>query len=156
MTIDQKIYNLTTNEQVSQSISRRGYWVVRLWCFGYTRLMTVHRLVAQIFIPNNTGLPIEQLDINHIDGNKLNNSFNNLEWVTRAENCNHAYRTGLRGDNTPILVYDMINNTYDEFYSIGQVAKYFNINTSTVHEHANRGGVCCNRYKFEYKKATAI
>lgn len=51
----------------------------------------IHKLVAILFIPNPDNKP----QINHKDGNKLNNHIDNLEWVTAKENTNHAWRTGL-------------------------------------------------------------
>ena len=51
----------------------------------------IHRLVAQAFIEN----PLNKDEVNHIDGNKLNNNLSNLEWSTKSENTIHAYATGL-------------------------------------------------------------
>jgi len=51
----------------------------------------IHRLVADTFIENKDN----KLTVNHIDGNKLNNNVNNLEWATYSENIKHAYNTGL-------------------------------------------------------------
>jgi hypothetical protein len=51
----------------------------------------IHRLVATAFIPNPYKLPC----VNHIDGNKRNNSIENLEWCTHLDNVRHAIRTGL-------------------------------------------------------------
>ncbi len=57
----------------------------------------LHRLVAKLFIPN----PQDKCCINHIDGNKHNNSVVNLEWVTYKENSVHSVETGLhKFDNT--------------------------------------------------------
>ncbi|MFW5411600.1 HNH endonuclease [Aerococcus urinaeequi] len=59
-----------------------------------------HRLIAKHFIPNPDNKPF----INHIDGNRANNSIKNLEWVTNEENVRHAVRTGLfdiKGENHP-------------------------------------------------------
>lgn len=60
---------------------------------------TVHRLVATAFIPNPEGLP----EVNHKDGNKLNNPSDNLEWCGRRQNCQHAKETGLWAYNHPTL-----------------------------------------------------
>lgn len=51
----------------------------------------VHRLVAMAFIPNEGG----KREVNHIDGNPLNNYAENLEWCTGSENMEHAYKNGL-------------------------------------------------------------
>lgn len=60
---------------------RRGYCGVRLRKDGIQKMFSVHRLVAQAFIPNPKGLP----QVNHIDENKKNNNVDNLEW------CDHIY-----------------------------------------------------------------
>lgn len=51
----------------------------------------IHRLVAEIFIPN----PDNKKTVNHIDGNKTNNKLENLEWATHSENQFHSKKTGL-------------------------------------------------------------
>lgn len=54
-------------------------------------LRYLHRLVAEAFIPN----PMNFKEVNHKDGNRFNNAVENLEWVNRKANTNHAYQTGL-------------------------------------------------------------
>lgn len=58
---------------------------------GKHRLAYVHRMVAAAFIPN----PEHKREVNHIDGNPLNNAADNLEWSTPGENTRHAVSTGL-------------------------------------------------------------
>lgn len=70
-----------------QHLTTKGYMRVTLG----GRSTAVHRLVAAAFIPNPEGLP----EVNHLDGDKTNNSAINLAWCTRSQNMLHAYATGL-------------------------------------------------------------
>ena len=73
-------------------MNEKGYLSVELWCNYKRKVKKIHRLVAETFIKN----PFFKKEINHKDGNKKNNCVENLEWCTRSENMSHAYRTGLR------------------------------------------------------------
>lgn len=73
-------------------INSRGYSYVTLNVHCKKTMFRLHRLVAEHFIPNNSNI---RTDINHIDGNKQNNSVDNLEWCTKSENMKHAIRMGL-------------------------------------------------------------
>lgn len=65
---------------------QRGYYVTGLYLKPKKKVEFIHRLVAMAFIPNPEAKP----QVNHKDGNKLNNDVENLEWVTASENAIHA------------------------------------------------------------------
>lgn len=69
-----------------------GYPKIVLQLNGKTKTISIHRLVAKHFVSTIDGKNV----VNHIDGNKTNNVFTNLEWVTIGENQKHAYDIGLR------------------------------------------------------------
>ena len=71
--------------------SGTGYDFVCLRKNDRDKNFSVHRLVAEAFIPNPNNLP----EVNHIDGNKQNNFVDNLEWCTRSDNLKHASNIGL-------------------------------------------------------------
>lgn len=76
-----------------------GYKSVSLTISGKRKNFLVHRLVASSFCLNLYGYPV----VNHIDGNKLNNHSDNLEWVSYKQNLDHAKANGLRVYNKPTL-----------------------------------------------------
>lgn len=70
------------------SINPRGYYIATLCINGKPRSFSLHRLIALQFVPNDD--PESKTQVNHIDGNKLNNKTENLEWVTPEENMRHS------------------------------------------------------------------
>ena len=74
------------------SVDKDGYLQIALSKNGNVKKFKIHRLVAPAFIPNPDG----KSQINHRDGNKMNNHVDNLEWNTDRENNLHAIKTGLR------------------------------------------------------------
>lgn len=76
-----------------------GYYNVDLYEDGYRYKKRVHRLVGEAFIENPECKP----QINHKDGNKLNNTIDNLEWVTESENMQHAFAIGLAKPSRSML-----------------------------------------------------
>lgn len=78
-----------------------GYMAAQLTMIPLKRKVRIHTLVAEHFVEKR--LP-EHIWVNHIDGNKLNNHYSNLEWCTPLRNCQHAVETGLhnlKGEKHP-------------------------------------------------------
>lgn len=105
---------------------------------------SVHRLVAEAFIPN----PLNKPQVNHIDGDKKNNRVENLEWCTQSENMKHAFKTGLsvslKGedafnskmtDDKVLLLREMYGS--GEFL-LRELAEEFNIGIASVWNIVNR------------------
>lgn len=85
------IRNAKTKAIKSQYIGSTGYYMVSFSYDGKTKPQRVHRLLAMTYLDNDGSRDC----VNHIDGDKLNNSLSNLEWCTHAENMKHAFSTGL-------------------------------------------------------------
>ena len=82
-------YRNTGKEREISMKNNKGYYEVALWKDSKRKMFLVHRLVAQMFIPNPDNLP----QVNHIDENKTNNCVDNLEWCTQL--YNNLYGTRL-------------------------------------------------------------
>lgn len=101
-------------------LDKYGYHKVVLSVNRKCFYRTIHRLVAETFIPNPDNLP----QVNHIDGNKLNNNVDNLEWITPRENVIHAHSTGLhRGNRTRVHLKKEPHHN-EMFDTIEEAAKF--------------------------------
>lgn len=98
-----RVKNRKTNKILKGDINNYGYYRIRLEIKGRRKRYFRHRLVAEHFIHNDD---IENKKfVNHIDGDKSNNTVDNLEWVTQSENEKHAFKTGLKHKtNKPFIV----------------------------------------------------
>jgi hypothetical protein len=89
----------------------------------------LHRLVAMMFLPNTENKPF----VNHKDGNKTNNSLDNLEWVTCSENNFHAHKIGLKKVYTrKIIQYDLEMNEIKKYNKIKDASEDLNICYSSI------------------------
>lgn len=88
-----KIYSDKSNIFLKPRKTKKGYEQVTLSSGQNNRKQeSVHRAVAEAYLGN----PPEGCVVNHIDGNKGNNHYKNLEWCTQSENVKHSYRLGLQ------------------------------------------------------------
>lgn len=168
-------YYISENGDV---FSKKGHWPnimaklkPQLSKFGYYRInlhkdkkqihKSIHRLVAEAFIPN----PEHKTDVNHKNGIRTDNRVENLEWATRSENITHAYRVlgnsankpwknkfGNKHNRAKTILQIKNGNIIDEFGSLLEAERITKINHSSI-------SMCCTgkrhtagRYQWKYKE----
>lgn len=83
-----KVWSYKSKRFIIPHPNTQGYLRIKLYKDGYYITYSIHRLVAEAYIPN----PENKAQVNHKDENKANNCVNNLEWVTTKENANYGTR----------------------------------------------------------------
>ena len=115
-------------------IDRCGYKEVCLSLKGKQKSVLVHRLILKTFKPCDN---MNNLDVNHINGDKLDNRLINLEWCTRSENIKHSYKNKLQDNAT---------NQYGNFKVVSdediEKMKYLKGKGKTQKEIAKEVGFC--------------
>lgn len=132
---DGNVYRKLTPNQHPQ-----GYLRLGLRAKGKRKHFTIHRLVAQTFIPNPEGKPF----VNHIDGDKTNNRVENLEWCNQSENMLHAFRTGLKSPShpKPVRQYTLEGEFVKEYSSREEAARSVKACGCNINKAIQRNTVC--------------
>ena len=124
-----RVWSKTSQRYLSQSKNNKGYYQVHMIAInGKDKLELVHRLVALMFIDNPKGYP----EVNHIDRNKENNYFSNLEWTTRSGNNRN------KTNNRAILQYDKEGNLLKRYGSIAEAAEAVGGAISSIYSYFRR------------------
>lgn len=141
-----------------------GYLKVMLRDNGNDKMCTVHRLVAEAFIPNPNNKP----NVNHLDTNPKNNRVDNLEWCTQKENIQYGYdfgniqptkpmqgKTGNKNPlSKPVLKIDTsTHSVIEEFSAINEAARKTGLPSSRICDcckgRIKTSGGFIWRYKYE-------
>jgi hypothetical protein len=127
---DGTVRNKTTKRALRPST--KGYPMISLTAPGEkrSRNVAVHRIVATAFVPN----PEKKTIVNHLDGDIKNFAADNLEWVTRSENAQHAAKTGLLSSDRKGYCIECLDPTDQHvlrtFPSIREAARSLGLNPS--------------------------
>ena len=120
-----------------------GYYLVSLSRDGGTRHYSVHRLVAEAFIPNPDNLP----EVNHKDENKFNNCADNLEWCTNIYNIHYGtriYRSLTKQHFKPVEQLTLDGRHIEYYQGVSDASRHVGAN------RCNISRACKGRYKTSY------
>jgi hypothetical protein len=114
--------------KLKPQLKKNGYYSICM----HNKTFSLHRLIAKSFIENKENKP----EVNHIDGNKLNNVPSNLQWCTASENQKHAFENGLQKLRYNKDIYTFQNIITKEIFncSVYELRKKHNLN----HQHFSK------------------
>lgn len=140
------VFSFYSNKRLKPIVDKYGYLIVTVYNKGTRKNVKIHRLVAETFLNN----PFHKPHVNHKDGDKQNNSVDNLEWCTAIENTQHAIKTKLRNNSRPIRQLDCFGNIVKEYESISDAEMKTGIKRQWIgyvckYQRYRAGG-----YKWEY------
>ena len=154
---DGRIFSTITNKFLTHTVMNNGYLEVHLKNKdGESCVVLVHRLVAELFVPN----PNDFSEVNHKDENPLNPNYSNLEWCEHKYNINYGSHTKRSCDTrretqyswkTPILQYDLDGNLIKEWSSQKEASR-FGYNQGNIGQCARGKRKTAHGYVWKYKE----
>lgn len=130
---DGYVLSKRNNKPLKPSINHKGYAIINIMVNGKRKGLAVHTAIARTFLSEQYK---DGLQVNHKDGNKLNNNINNLEWTTGSENMRHSVDVlgNHINDNNinakAIQGIDINNNVIYDYSSIAECAKHIALKTN--------------------------
>ena len=128
---------------LKQHLNNSGYKRITLCKNSKVKVFSVHRLVAQTFIPN----PMQKPTVNHIDCDKTNNTTLNLEWLTRSEQELWKYKCGYINVKSKKV---MCLETSQIFDSLRKCDEYFNVHYGSTYDSIKSNYALKKKYHFIY------
>ena len=157
---DGRIINLTTKRICKPNKRLRGYLTCNLVSDKNSDLPIkkfhsyfVHRLMALTFLDPGNEYSVDELQVNHKDGNTSNNHIDNLEWVTPSENVQHAIKMNAYSNKYRILeIRNYKSKEVLRFYTIAECARYLNVSEDSISHRLYFGPdkVYADGYQFRY------
>ena len=128
-----EVRNAKNKNTIVGDINNCGYYRVSLYNQGQRKRYFRHRLVAEQFLDKLEGKDF----VNHIDGDKSNNSLENLEWVSQSENEKHAFENGLKQKTNKPFIIEFVNGDIKEYENQYVCAKEIGCSQSSVKNWLN-------------------
>jgi len=143
-----RIKSLYINRVLKLQIQKNGYAIIDLHKNGTFKRKSIHRLVAETFIP----IIKDKYYINHKDGNKLNNRADNLEWCTQSENIKYAYdnKTKVPPNMKAIKQYSMDHDILEIYNSIQEASRITKVCATNISKCCRKLRNQAGGYKWEY------
>ena len=145
-----RVKRVTTGGILKGRQNPHGYLLVTLSKNNIKSTKTIHRLVAEAFIPKTENNP----QANHIDEDKTNNKVSNLEWVTAKENINHGTRSerAAKTKSIPIIATNLTTDESQEFNSTKECARQLSLDPGNITKVLKGKCKTLGGYTFEYAK----
>ena len=143
-----KVRNIKFNRELKACFDSYGYLLVVLSKCGKHRTRTVHRLVAETFIPNEDNLPT----VNHKDEDKTNNFVKNLEWCDNKYNCNYGTRNKKISKRVSKCVIQLssLGKKIKQWNSITEASKHTGCNISSISNCCKGKQKTSGGYRWKY------